>query len=172
MPGGVDIRAVGRQVVQLGAGQFDGAWMPTSVCEPKLSMTTMSPGRTSETSICWTHARSATPLTGPSSAKGAISPAVRNAQKNVVVFQCPQGALPRQRVPFKEHPRIGVMVVVAQVSSRNTRRSAAQDFVHRADADADALRRLCPFTQRLERLVGLDRHLGDQRQLVLRSAEK
>ena len=58
---------------------------------------------------------------GPSSTKGATNPALRKAHTNVVVFQCPQGAFPRQRTPLRERPRLGVMAVVAHVSSRNTK---------------------------------------------------
>ncbi|MDB5743257.1 MAG: hypothetical protein JWR68_1572 [Polaromonas sp.] len=61
---------------------------------------------------------------GPSNTKGARSPCVLNAQTNVVVRQWPAGAKPRQRWPRGERPRAGVMLVVAQVSSRKISRAA------------------------------------------------
>ena len=44
------------------------------------------------------------------------------AQTNVVVCQWPNGACPRQRSPLGERPQMGVMQVVAQVSSRKISR--------------------------------------------------
>ena len=67
----------------------------------------MSPGRSSGTSLCSTQARKAAPLIGPLSTKGAISPAVRNAQTKGVVFQCPQALCPGSARPLKSVPGSG-----------------------------------------------------------------
>ena len=52
------------------------------------------------------------------------SPGASRAQTNVVVCQWPYGVCPRQRLPLGERPQVGVMFVVAHVSSKKTSRSA------------------------------------------------
>ena len=47
------------------------------------------------------------------------------AAMKVMVFQRPNGALAFSRAPRGHQPRSGVMLVLAQVSSMNTRRLAS-----------------------------------------------
>lgn len=63
--------------------------MPATLCEPRLSITTISPGCSTGTSACCTQARNAAPLIVPSSTQGATKPRVRRAQTKVVVCQWP-----------------------------------------------------------------------------------
>ncbi len=64
------------------------------------------------------------PLIAPLTTSGAIGPSARSPHKNVVVCQWPCGTDANSRRPRNAQPRVGVMFVFAQVSSRNTNRPA------------------------------------------------
>ncbi|KQZ20776.1 hypothetical protein ASD47_25570 [Caulobacter sp. Root1472] len=72
-----------------------------------------------------TQARKIWPLIGPSSRQGASIRSRLRAAMKVRVFQRPNGALALRRAPQGLQPRRGAMLVLAQVSSMNTRRSAS-----------------------------------------------
>ena len=82
---------------------------------------TRSPGRNSGASLCSVQATKISPLMGPSSTQGAAKPSWRNAHTKVLVCQWPCGARPMQRTHLAQRACVEVMLVVAQVSSRNTR---------------------------------------------------
>jgi len=92
---------------------------------PRLSSTTMSPWRNVGTRHCSTHAKKLRPLMGPSRTHGAQMPSARKPAMKVSVFQWPCGTLAIKRSPRGHHPRIGVMFVLAQVSSTKIKREAS-----------------------------------------------
>ena len=55
-------------------------------------------------------------------AKTNMTPLRGWAAMKVMVFQCPNGALPIRRLPRAAQPRSGVLLVLAQVSSMKTSR--------------------------------------------------
>lgn len=57
----------------------------------------------------------------PITTSGAISPPVRDAARNCVVFQRPCGALAVRRISLSERPLDRVRLVLAQVPSRKPR---------------------------------------------------
>ena len=93
---------------------------PATLWLPRLSATTVSPGRSVGASICSTQARKAGPWIAPSSTSGATSPSARRPRRKVVVHQCQCGTGPTRRSPRGARPHGRVRAVVAQVSSRNT----------------------------------------------------
>ena len=58
----------------------------------------------------------------PSKTQGASMRSWRRAARNVMVFQCQNGALALTRSPRLPQPRRGAMLVLADVSSINTKR--------------------------------------------------
>src|SRR6266849_2898478 len=57
---------------------------------------------------------------GPSSTHGALISLQRRPATKVVVFQCPQGALPMSRRPLAQRPRCRTILVLVPVSSMKT----------------------------------------------------
>ena|ERR1035438_6314627 len=57
---------------------------------------------------------------GPSSTHGALISLHRRPATKVVVFQCPQGALPMSRRPRAQRPRCRTILVLVPVSSMKT----------------------------------------------------
>ncbi len=57
---------------------------------------------------------------GPSSTHGALISLHRRPATKVVVFQCPQGALPMSRRPLAQRPRCRTILVLVPVSSMKT----------------------------------------------------
>src|SRR4030088_650533 len=66
--------------------------------------------------------RKDSPFIGPSRTHGATRPSQRRPAVKVVVFQCPQGALPISRWPRRQRPWVRTILVEVPVSSTNTRR--------------------------------------------------
>ena len=87
---------------------------------------TTSPKRSVGHRKSCTYARNIAPSMGPSATIGAVTVVLRKAAMKVVTFQCPCGADATQRAPREERPRVRVMLVVAQVSSRKTSLAASQ----------------------------------------------
>ena len=70
----------------------------------------------------------------PSMTSGAVSPLVRRAARNVVLFQCPWGTLASRRSPFGARPRGRVIFVLAHVSSIKMSRSGFSSGCSRFNA--------------------------------------
>jgi hypothetical protein len=98
---------------------------PETLWLPRLSAITISPGASVGPRNCSTQARKAAPLTGPSSTSGATIRSLRNPARNVVVFQCPCGTDAIRRSPRGARPRVRVMLVLVQVSSRKISRAGS-----------------------------------------------
>lgn len=90
---------------------------------PRLSMITTSPGWRVGARACSTSARKRSPLIGPSKTQGAVIRSWRSAARKVVVFPWPWGTAATTRCPRRARPWRRAMLVAAQVSSMNTRRS-------------------------------------------------
>ena len=75
---------------------------------PRLSSTTMSPGRRVGTRNCVTHARNRQPLMAPSNTQGATRPSERKAATNVMVVQRACGTEATRRCPRKARPWVRV----------------------------------------------------------------
>lgn len=93
---------------------------PDTLCEPRLSMMTISPGRNAGTRHCSTQATKARPSIGPSRIMGANGPSRRTAETNVHVSQCPTGAEPERRCPVEHLPYKRAKDVDAALSSIKT----------------------------------------------------
>lgn len=71
---------------------------------------------------CSTYAKNTSPVIEPSSTKGAVIPLWRRAATKVIVFQCPCGTRPTSRSPRGQRPLSRTILVLAAVSSMNTKR--------------------------------------------------
>jgi hypothetical protein len=71
---------------------------------------------------CAIYAKNISPVIAPSSTKGAVIPLCRRAATKVIVFQCPCGTRPTSRSPRGQRPLSRTILVLAAVSSMNTKR--------------------------------------------------
>jgi hypothetical protein len=110
----VQIGTVGRQEQQACPGRLDRFAHPATLCEPRLSMTTTSPGLSVGTSTCSMKARNDVPLMAPSNTPAAEMRSQRNAAITVEVFQWPCGTAATRRWPRGARPRSRVMLVLIQ----------------------------------------------------------
>jgi hypothetical protein len=83
----IEIGAVGRQIVKFGAAGLDGMPDARDLVAARLSIMTISPGRSMGTSICSTQAKKHSPSIGPSRSIGATKPASVRPPTKVTVFQ-------------------------------------------------------------------------------------
>ena len=119
----VDFEGVRGQMDEFRIARFDGLADPVGLSAERLSMITTSPGWRAGTSICSTQARNAAPFIGPSSTRGATTPAWRSPATKVVVFRWPYGTGLISRSPRGVRPRGWATGIMAQVSSRKASRS-------------------------------------------------
>ena len=118
----IEVGRVGRQDKSLAPAERMALRIAWPLWLPRLSMMTMSPGLSVGTRNCSTQAVKLRPLIGPSSTYGASIRSWRRAARKVSVRHLPKGARATSFVPRGAQPRIGVMLVLAQVSSMNTSR--------------------------------------------------
>src|SRR5215470_5773662 len=95
--------------------------MPGALCAARLSITTLSLRLRVGARQFLTYARNLAPFIGPSKVHGARMPFRRSAATNVMVFQCPCGTRPIRRSPRRQRPLSRTILVLAAVSSTNTR---------------------------------------------------
>ena len=124
---GIEVRAVGWQVPEGGPGGLDGALDAGDLVGPEIVGNDDVAGlQGRHQDLFDVEARKLSPSIAPSKTPGAVSPVTRNAARNVLVCQRPQGAWSWTRAPRGARPYRRSRLVVMPVSSRNTRWATSQ----------------------------------------------
>ena len=123
---GIEVRAVGWQVPEGGPGGLDGALDAGDLVGPEIVGNDDVAGLQGRHQDLFDVGAEALAIDRAVEDPGAVSPVTRNAARNVLVCQRPQGAWSWTRAPRGARPYRRSRLVVLPVSSSNTRWATSQ----------------------------------------------